>query len=312
MMKLFNYKLLTPFFIALVAILLFTGCEKEDTTSATILAENINSKITARPELSIFQAALKKTRIDIFTKGGGPFTVWAPTNTAFAGIGINAEADLNTLDSNILVQILTYHIQAVSRSYNEIPLGPNANMTTQGGLVQYASRKNGGTAYINGAAVTEPNIQASNGYMHVINKVLVPPFFNMAASLALLPNYKLMLQAITKTATVTTTNPLTIFAVPNSVMVGAGFDSTTIANAAGANLTTLTAVIRYHIVNRRIFSPDFIAGLLKTVQGGDLAISTGTSITVKGNGNAAPFQVTSGDFITTTGVIHGINGLLKP
>jgi uncharacterized surface protein with fasciclin (FAS1) repeats len=288
------------------------GCEKEDTASTTVLAENIDSKITARAELSIFQAALKKTRLDIFTKGGGPFTIWAPTNTAFANIGISKEADLNTLDSNLLVQILTYHIQAVSRSYNEIPLGPNANMVTQGGLTQYASRKTGGTAYINGAAVTEPNIQASNGYMHVINRVLVPPFFNMAASLALMPNYKLMLQAITRTATSTTTNPLTIFAVPNSVMLDAGFDSTAIASATGANLTALTAVIRYHVINKRIFSPDFIAGAVKTVQGGNILIGTGTSITVKGNGNASPFQVTSSDFVTTTGVIHSINGLLLP
>lgn len=311
-MKRFNCKLPGSCCIVLVAVLLFAGCEKENSGSAAAITENIDSKISARPELSIFQAALKKTRLDIFTKGGGPFTIWVPTNTAFASIGIAKEADLNTLDSNLLVQILTYHIQAISRSYNEIPLGPNANMITQGGLTQYASRKIGGTAYINGAAVTESNIQASNGFMHVINRVLIPPFFSTAASLALFPEYKLMLQAITKTATITTTNPLTIFAVPNSVMLNAGFDSAAIANSTGPGLTALTAVIRYHVVNKRIFSPDFIAGPLKTVQAGNITIATGNTISVKGNGNPSPFQVTNSDLITTTGVIHGINGLLLP
>jgi uncharacterized surface protein with fasciclin (FAS1) repeats len=310
MMKLINYKFLKLCLVALFAVLVFTGCEKDD---AIAPGESLDTKIGANSNLSIFQAALKKTRLNTFTQGGGPFTIWAPTNTAFKGIGINAEADLNALDTNLLVQILTYHIQAGSRSFNEIPLGPNATMTTQGGLTQYASRKVGGSAYINGVQVTEPNIQAANGYMHIINRVLIPAFTGTAASLALNPNYKLMLQAFVKTGTSTTTNPLTIFTVPNSVMIAAGYDSTAIADASGPALTKLTAIMKYHVVNKRIFSPDFIPGVLKTVQGTNVVIATtGTGVTVKGTNNPTPFQLTTGDFLTTTGVLHSINGLLLP
>jgi uncharacterized surface protein with fasciclin (FAS1) repeats len=312
-MKPVNYKLLMSSIVALFFAFIITGCEKDDADTTVVVTESIDAKIAARNELSLFQAALIKTRLDIFTKGGGPFTIWVPTNAAFNALGINTAADLNMLDSNLLVQILTYHIQATNRSFTEIPLGPNATMTTQGGLTQYASRKAGGSAYVNGVKVTEPNIKASNGYMHVINRLLIPPFFNMANSISLNPDFKLMFQAITKTATTTTTNPLTIFAVPNSVMVTAGYDSTTIANATGPALTTLTAIIRYHFINKRIFSPDFVAGNLKTVQGTNVIIlGTGEGLTVKGAGNSSGFQATGSDFIATTGVIHTINGLLKP
>lgn len=308
-MKIFNTKFLLISFLAISMLATLGSCDKED---AVVAGDNLDKLITDKPELSLFAAALTKTRLTTFTQGVGPFTIWAPTNAAFNAIGINTATDLNSLDSNLLVQILTYHIQQANRSFTEIPLGPNATMPTQGGFIQYASRKVGGSAYINGVEVTEPNIKASNGYLHVINRVLFPAYSTAAATLAAMPNYKLMLQAITRTATVTTTNPLTIFAVPNNVMVAAGYDSTAIATASGTALTTLTAIVRYHLVNRRIFSPDFVAGNLKTVQGTNLVIGTTGGVTVKGTNNPTAFQVTSSDLLTTTGVIHGINGLLKP
>ena len=309
-MKIFNRKFLIIGCLIISMLATFSSCDKND--AAVVSGDNLDKLITDKPELSLLAAALIKTRLTTFTQGKGPYTIWAPTNAAFNAIGINTAADLNALDSNLLVQILTYHIQAANRSFTEIPLGPNATMTTQGGFTQYASRKIGGSAYINGAEVTEPNIKASNGYLHVINRVLLPAYLSAAASLAANSNYKLMLQAITKTATTTTTNPLTIFAVSNNIMIAAGYDSTTIANATGPALVTLTAIMKYHTVNKRIFSPDFVAGNLKTVQGTNVIIGTTGAVTVKGTNNPAPFQLTSRDFLTTTGVIHEINGLLKP
>jgi uncharacterized surface protein with fasciclin (FAS1) repeats len=310
-MKIFNSKFLKLTSLAVMTIAVLSSCDKDD--PVTVTGDSLDKLINDKAELSLFAAAITKTRLNTFTQGKGPYTFWAPTNAAFNAIGINNATDLNLLDSNLLVQILTYHIQSANRSFTEIPLGPNATMVTQGGYTQYASRKLGGSAYVNGVKVTEPNIKASNGYMHVINRILIPPFFNMASSIALNPDFKLMLQAITKTATSTTLNPLTIFAVPNSVMITAGYDSTAIATATGATLTTLTAIMKYHTVNRRIFSPDFIPGNLKTVQGTNVFISgTGDAVTIKGTNNPSAFQITNSDFASSTGVIHTMNGLLKP
>lgn len=314
-MKLLNNNLKLGF--ALVATLFFfTACENDTEPANTSATEDLDAKIKAKPELSILQAALEKTRLTTFTMGGGPFTIFAPNNAAFNAIGINGANDLSVLDSNLLVQILTYHIQATRRSYVEIPLGPNANMVTQGGLTQYASRKlpPGKTiAYINGVAVVEPDIVASNGYLHVIDQVLIPPLLTTAQTLANVPNYARFYQALVRTSTSTTINPLTIFAVDNASMIAAGYDSTSIADASGAVLSGLTAIMKYHTVNKRIFLPDLSAGPLKTMQGGTILVAGVLgSQTVQGNNNTSALPIVGGNLVTTTGVIHGISGLLKP
>ena len=316
-MKIFNYKSFRLGVIALSALVIFAGCDKDDDPVGPVLGtETLDAKLAARADLSLFKAAIDKARLTNFTQGGGPFTLFAPNNAAFNAIGITTAADLNTLDSNLLVQILTYHLQAGARSYVEIPLGPNANMTTQGGLTQYASRKippATPNAYINGVLVSERDIAASNGYLHIIDKVLFPPLLTTAQALAAQPNYARFAQAVVKTATTTTTNPLTIFAVDNAAMIAAGYDSTTIANATGPALTALTAIVRYHVVPRRIFSPDLTAGPLKTVQGGNITVAgTPGNFTLKGNNNPTPFSIVNSDVITTTGVVFSISGLLKP
>ncbi len=309
-MNIFNGKYFKLSCLLVLIIAVMNSCDKDDTIPVT--GDSLDKLITENSDLSLFAAALEKTGLNIFTEGKGPFTIWAPTNAAFNASGINTAADLNLIDSNTLVRILTYHIQAGSRSFTEIPLGPNATMSTQGGLIQYASRKTGGSAYINGAEITTPNILASNGYLHIINRVLVPATLTPAQLLAQEPNYARFYQALLKTATSTITNPLTFFAVPNSVMVAAGYDSTTIASATGAALTTLTGVMRYHIINKRIFASDFVAGTLKTVQGTNVMINTTGTLTVKGTSNPAPFTITPNNLLATTGVIHTINGVLKP
>ncbi len=295
---------------ALCLISLLVSCDKNDSPAPA--GDNLDKLITAKAELSLFSAALTKTRLNTFTQGPGPYTIWAPTNAAFNAIGITNATDFNAMDSNLLVQILTYHIQATSRSFTEIPQGPNATMTTQSGFTQYASRYVDGFAFINGAKVSTPNIAASNGFLHIIDRVLIPPYYTNATNLALNSNYKQFLQAITKTATAITANPYTLLAVPNNVMTAAGYDSTTIANATGTALTTLTSIIRYHLIPQRIFTPDFKAGTLKTVQATNLVISLTGGLNIKGTNNPAPFQVTIPDVLSSNGVIHAINGLLKP
>ena len=311
-MKIFKYRFLKTWLLAVVAISFFAGCENDDIP--TTPQDKLDKIITANPDLSIFSAALIKTRLNIFTEGGGPFTIFAPTNAAFASVGIASANDLALIDSNLLVQIITYHIQAGTRSYTEIPQGPNATMSTQGGFTQYASRYAGGSAFINGGKITGSGTPASNGYIYILNKVLVPGFLSATATFAANSNYKLMLQAFTKTAVTITTNPYTIFAVPNNVMISAGYDSTTIANlvAASAGYTTLQSIMRYHLVPQRIFSSDFKPGPLKTVQGTNLTITTGAAVGIKGTNNSSAFTIAGGDILTTTGVIQPINGLLKP
>lgn len=315
-MRLLQYNFLKLIVLAVVSLSLFTGCDKNDSPSVATPAETLDQKITANSDLSLFQAALIRARLTVFTQGGGPFTIFAPTNAAFNAIGITSTANIDALDSNYLVQLLTYHIQAGSRTYVEIPLGPNANMVTQGGLTQYASRYLGAapTAYINGAKITTADVKAKNGVMHIIDKVLIPPFNTNFTNLTTNPDYSLMVQAINKAAIVAnfTATPTTVFAVPNSVMTAAGYDATTIAGLTGAPLTLLSNIMKYHVVPQRIFYPDFKAGTLKTSQGTNVTISlSGGNVMIKGTTNPSAFQVTSTGYTSSNGVLYSINGLLK-
>lgn len=313
-MRLLKYNYLV--LLTALSLSLFSSCDKNDDAAPAAATETLDAKITANGDLSLFQAALTRTRLTTFTKGGGPFTIFAPTNAAFNAIGISTQANIDALDSNYLVQLLTYHIQAGARTYVEIPQGPNATMTTQGGLTQYASRYVGSSpaGYINGAQITTADIKASNGVMHIINKVLVPPFYTNLANLMSNSDYSLMVQAINKAAITSsfTASPTTVFGIPNSVMTANGYDATTIAGLTGTPLTTLSNILKYHVVPQRIFYPDFKAGALKTAQGTNVTVSFGSgNVYIKGTSNAAPFQLTSTGYTSSNGVLYSINGMLK-
>lgn len=286
-----------------------TGCNEKENAAP---ANTTDTLIAGKANLSIFKAALKRTGMDSYTKGSGPFTYFIPSDDAFKASGINSVADLAAIDSNLLTQVLAYHIMSGRRTLVEIPSGPNAPATAVGGLSFYASKNIGGT-FINGSKLSESDIIGSNGVIHVIDKVLVPPFANLLVNLQANPNFKLFVQGITKaaiTATFSGTTVYTVFAPTNAAMIAGGYDSTTIANLSGTALTNFGNVLRYHVVPGRFFSSELRPGnSLKTLQTSNIAISAGPK--VKGNTNPAPFNVTATDFTSTNGILHTIDGVLK-
>jgi uncharacterized surface protein with fasciclin (FAS1) repeats len=107
-------------------------------------------------------------------QGKGPFTVFAPTDAAFAKV---PKATLNKLakDKMLLKSVLLYHVVS-----GKVPAGTVVTLngksakTVNGAPVTIAVR--GGKVYLNGSTqVTKTDIRASNGIIHVINKVLLPP-----------------------------------------------------------------------------------------------------------------------------------------
>jgi uncharacterized surface protein with fasciclin (FAS1) repeats len=150
-----------------------------------------------------------------------------------------------------------------------------------------------------------------------VDRVLIPNFSSLLATTILTnAGSKLMVQAAAKTSVLLSNSPSTILAIPNSVMTAEGYDSTTIANLVPASLafTKLQSIIRYHIIPLRLFSTDFKAGTLKTVQGSNVTISggSGASVSVKGTNNSSSFILNNTNGVIANGVIHGITGLLKP
>ncbi|MGF1496558.1 MAG: fasciclin domain-containing protein [Elainellaceae cyanobacterium] len=103
--------------------------------------------------------------------GEGPFTVFAPTDAAFAELPDGAlEALLEPENRDLLQDILTYHVAPGELTSDELETG--AVDTLNGGV---AVRVSPDGVVVNDASVVNPDIQASNGVIHAINRVLIPP-----------------------------------------------------------------------------------------------------------------------------------------
>ena len=105
-------------------------------------------------------------------KGEGPFTVFAPTDAAFAALPAGTVEDLlKPENKDKLVAILTYHVVPGKVMSTDLTEGQKA-ATVQGGEVTITLE---GGAKVNGAVISTADIEASNGVIHVIDSVILPP-----------------------------------------------------------------------------------------------------------------------------------------
>lgn len=117
-------------------------------------------------------AAVKAAGLVETLKGDGPFTVFAPTDEAFAALPEGTvDMLLKPENKDKLVAVLTYHVVPGKIMATEV-MKLNSAETVQGETVMIAI--DDGNVMINNAKVTMPDVEASNGVIHVIDKVLLP------------------------------------------------------------------------------------------------------------------------------------------
>lgn len=314
-----NKKLSAPLYslIAVAIMLLFTfsSCKKKkDNTPET---GTITTIVSNSPDFSILKAAVVKAGLATTLDGKGPFTVFAPTNDAFKTSGITLET-INTLSADALKGILLYHTLGAKVVAADVPAGPNANVATVGGKDIFLTKNNSGV-FVNGVSVVKADVMASNGVIHAISRVLMPPTGNIVETAQANPNFTYLVAAVlrasqgsTNVAEVLSGNgPFTVFAPTNDAFKAAGF--ATIADINNADPNTLTSILTYHVIAARVFSSDLTNGAQPaTVNGGKVTIGLTNGATVKGNGNATPSKIIATDLVTTNGVIHVIDQVLLP
>ena len=145
------------------------------TTTATTMAtssETIAAVASGNADLSTLVAALKAGDLVTTLEGTGPYTVFAPTNAAFSDIQSTVDTLLEPGNKTDLQQVLTYHV--VPGTYTAANLKDGQKLKTVEGQDLTVSIKNG-VVKVNDATVEKTDITASNGVVHEINKVLVPP-----------------------------------------------------------------------------------------------------------------------------------------
>jgi uncharacterized surface protein with fasciclin (FAS1) repeats len=138
---------------------------EEDTVVDVALAVNASTG-----EFSTLIAALVAADLVETLNGDGPFTVFAPTDAAFAALELNA-SNIGTLPVATLRDILLYHVAPARRNAANVTSSSSIAMANGGSAVVQV---NSNGAFIDAARIVQTDIDASNGIIHVIDAVLMP------------------------------------------------------------------------------------------------------------------------------------------
>jgi transforming growth factor-beta-induced protein len=239
-------------------------------------------------------------------KGDGPFTVFAPTDAAFAAV---PQETLSALlaDKEALTKVLTYHVVS-----GKVPASKAVTLdwapTVNGQAARIEIRD--GNAYIDGAKIVKTDIMAANGIIHVIDKVILPrkDIVDTAVEAGAFSTLVTAVQTAGLVDTLKGEGPFTVFAPSDSAF--ANLPEGTVENLL-KDKTALQSVLTYHVIPGRVLSSDLPAGATKKVQ-----TVNGQMLTVskdeKGNVMVDGAQVANADIITGNGVIHVIDSVVLP
>lgn len=131
---------------------------------------NIVDTAARTPELSTLAKLINDAGLAETLRIGGPFTVFAPTNDAFKAVPAKTMAELAS-DTDLLKSVLTYHVLPGKVAATDVKT--SSVKTVQGANIALGLA--GGTVTVEDALVVTPNVAASNGVVHVIDRVLMPP-----------------------------------------------------------------------------------------------------------------------------------------
>ena len=288
----------------LTASLLFslgTACGGEDDPTIVDVAADNGS-------FSTLVDALQTTGLDETLAGEGPFTVFAPTDEAFARLPAGV---LDSLDAATLSKILTYHVTAGEVLAADV-VGLSSATTVEGS--ELGIRVFDGTVVLDGTVqVTATDIAAGNGVIHAIDSVLLPPDIafpgDLVAAVQAYPIFDTLVAAVGTADLVSALQSdnegsgFTVFAPTNVAFDNLGID------IAGLSSADLANVLLYHVVGATVDAAA-VVGLdsATTLQGGDIAIAVeGGGVVLNGETN-----VIQTDRRASNGIVHVIDSVLLP
>lgn len=147
-----------------LAALAISGCATSPSPAT------ITDTAARAPQLSTLNRLIGEAGLADTLRGPGPFTVFAPSDEAFKAVPAKTLADLGT-NKEMLKAVLTYHVVPGKVMAADVK---NGNAKTVNGA-NVALARAGDTVTVEDAVVTQPNVVASNGVVHVIDRVLLPP-----------------------------------------------------------------------------------------------------------------------------------------
>lgn len=268
----------------------------------TILEIVANSEVHNTLEAAVLAAGL-----DTELSAPGALTVFAPTDDAFAVLGTDLINELLADPTGDLTSILLYHVVGAVALSTDLSDGQMIG-TLNGANVMVEIVD--GTVFINGAQVILADIMASNGVVHVIDAVLLPPAeTNTIVDIVVNSEVHNTLEAAVIQAglveTLSGPGPFTVFAPTDAAFEALPAD---VLAAVLADNDLLTEILFYHTVSGAALSTDLFDGQeIVTLQGQTVTVSI-----VDGNVFINNAQVVLADIIASNGVVHVIDAVLVP
>ena len=238
----------------------------------------------------------------------GPFTVFAPTDQAFTDAGINLSSLDNDEGKSILSDILLYHVLSGSVQSSEVTDGLTAT-AVNGDILTFAV---GDSVMVNDATVTTPDVMASNGVIHVIDKVLIPPadlenIPTVAQSTGIHNSLVSALIHANLVGALSGEGPYTVFAPTDAAFEEFGLNLSDFDTEAENE--TLAKILSYHVAMGSVMSSSITNGMeVNSLIQEPISVSVFNGSVIL-NGEAL---VTQPDVMTSNGVIHVINKVLMP
>lgn len=308
--------------IALVALTSFTiSCDNND--DAVPAADNtITGLAKTNTNLTILVDALVKADLASTLQGAGPFTVFAPTNEAFvAFLKTTPYATLNDVPKDVLTQILLNHVVSGNVKSTDLKTGyvkTLAKSATSGTntMSMYVDLTSG--VKLNGVAkVTIADVMASNGVIHVVDKVIGLP--TIVTHAAANPNFTTLVSVLNRAGQpnfieiLAGTGPFTVFAPTNAAFTSLNAELATSGGIAGVSASNLTKVLQYHVANGNVLAASLTEGqmvsTLLTPQKFTVMLSGGAKIKDVNNRMS---NIVATDVQCSNGVIHVLDTVLLP
>lgn len=269
------------------------SAEKPSIVETAVKAGTFNTLVTALKAAGLVEALEVK----------GPFTVFAPSDEAFAKLPEGTVAALLE-NKEKLSSILLYHVVP-----GKVMAKDAMKVTSAKSLLgQDLPIEAGEGVKVGGAMVVKADIECSNGVIHVIDSVMMPKdIVGIAAGSADFSTLVAAVKAAGLVETLQGDGPFTVFAPTNAAF--AKIPAATLADLLKPeNKAKLQAILTYHVVSGKVLAKD-VVGLktAKTVQGSEVDISVkGGAVMIDGA------NVTATDIIGLNGVIHVIDTVIMP
>jgi uncharacterized surface protein with fasciclin (FAS1) repeats len=267
------------------------GAAEKDIVDTAVAAGQFETLVTA----------VKAAGVVDTLKSDGPFTVFAPTDEAFAKL---PKETLKALlaDPDRLGAILRYHVvpgrvmaaDVIKLSSAKTALGQSLKISSSGGVM------------VGNANIVKADIETSNGVIHVIDTVLIPAndIIETARTAGSFKTLLTALEAADLTGTLQGDGPFTVFAPTDEAF--AKLPEGTVESLLN-DIPKLQAILTYHVVSGKVMASDVIKlSEAKTLQGQVVRIDASSGVII----NTA--RVVKADVPAVNGVIHVIDAVLLP